>query len=276
MDEARHAAAWGVEFGEPKIDLDKLREFKNSVVKRLTSGTGQLAKHRKVNYIQGLAEIVDPHTLRVKRTDGGEETLTFEHAIIATGSRPAMPAIADRWTIRASWIRPARSTSPTFPKSLLVVGGGYIGLELGSVYAALGSAVTVVEMTPRAAARRRSRSRRHPGAAGQQADEGGDAEHQRRQDEGRGQRHPRHASRAKGAQDAGAAVRSRAGVRSAAGRTRRSRASTRPASRSTSAASSSSTSSCAPTSRRFSRSATSPASRCWRTRRRTKGASPSR
>ena len=62
IDESRHAKAWGVEFGEPKIDLDKLREFKNNVVKRLTSGTGQLVKHRKVQYLQGLAEIVDAHT----------------------------------------------------------------------------------------------------------------------------------------------------------------------------------------------------------------------
>ena len=75
IDESRHAKAWGVEFGEPKIDLDKLREFKDNVVKRLTSGTGQLVKHRKVQYIQGLAEIVDAHTLTVKRTAGGEETL---------------------------------------------------------------------------------------------------------------------------------------------------------------------------------------------------------
>ena len=65
IDEARHASAWGVEFGQPKVDLNKLRDFKNAVVKRLTSGTGQLAKHRKVNYIQGYAEIVDAHNLRV-------------------------------------------------------------------------------------------------------------------------------------------------------------------------------------------------------------------
>src|SRR5881628_2158120 len=70
IDESRHAAAWGVAFAEPTIDLDKLRAFKDSVVKRLTSGTGQLGKARKVNYIQGLAEIVDPHTLKVKRVDG--------------------------------------------------------------------------------------------------------------------------------------------------------------------------------------------------------------
>src|SRR4051812_24962889 len=146
IDESRHAKAWGVEFGEPKVDLDKLREFKNSVVKRLTTGTGQLAKHRKVNYIQGLAEIVDAHTLNVKRADGSEETLQCEHIIIATGSVPAIPS-----SLPVDDPRVMDSTAaldlPDIPKSLLVVGGGYIGLELGSVYAALGSAVTVVEMT---------------------------------------------------------------------------------------------------------------------------------
>src|SRR5215217_7293777 len=70
VDESRHAKAWGVDFAEPKIDLDKLREFKNGVVKRLTSGTGQLGKARKVNYIQGVARLVDAHTLTVKRVDG--------------------------------------------------------------------------------------------------------------------------------------------------------------------------------------------------------------
>ncbi|MQA31442.1 MAG: dihydrolipoyl dehydrogenase [Luteitalea sp.] len=145
LDEARHAAAWGVEFAEPKIDLAKLRQFKDGVVQRLTSGTGQLVKHRKVHYIQGLAEIVDPHTLKVK-TAGGEETIAFEHAILATGSIPAMPR-----TLTVDDPRVMDSTAaldlPDVPASLLVVGGGYIGLELGSVYATLGSAVTVVEMT---------------------------------------------------------------------------------------------------------------------------------
>ena len=146
IDESRHAKAWGVEFGEPKIDLAKLRDFKNAVVARLTSGTGQLAKHRKVQYIQGLAEIVDPHTLRVKTGAGGEETIQFEHAILATGSMPAMPpalAVDDPRVMDST----GALDLPDIPKSLLVVGGGYIGLELGSVYAALGSAVTVVEMT---------------------------------------------------------------------------------------------------------------------------------
>jgi dihydrolipoamide dehydrogenase len=147
VTESRHAKAWGIAFGEPTIDLDKLREFKNNVVKRLTSGTGQLVKHRKVQYIQGWAEIVDAHSLTVKLTAGGEETVQFEHALLATGSLPAIPPM-----LKVDDPRVMDSTAaldlPDIPKSLLVVGGGYIGLELGSVYAALGSAVTVVEMTP--------------------------------------------------------------------------------------------------------------------------------
>jgi dihydrolipoamide dehydrogenase len=145
--EARHAKAWGITFAEPAIDLNKLRAFKDQVVARLTNGTGLLAKSRKVQYLQGFASIEDAHSLRVKLVAGGEETVQFEHAIIATGSVPAVPA-----SLRLDDARVMDSTSalnlPDIPKSLLVVGGGYIGLELGSVYATLGSAVTVVEMTP--------------------------------------------------------------------------------------------------------------------------------
>src|SRR5438093_7914737 len=82
VDESRQARAWGVEFGEPRIDLAKLRDFKNNVVKRLTSGTGQLVKHRKVQYLQGLAEIVDGHNLTLKLADGKEDQIQFEHAIV--------------------------------------------------------------------------------------------------------------------------------------------------------------------------------------------------
>jgi dihydrolipoamide dehydrogenase len=147
VDESRHAKAWGIEFGEPKIDLARLREFKNNVVKRLTSGTGQLVKYRKVQYLQGFASIIDAHTIGVKRADGSEEQVRFEHAILATGSVPAIPPM-----LKVDDPRVMDSTGaldlPDIPKSLLVVGGGYIGLELGTVYATLGSAVTVVEMTP--------------------------------------------------------------------------------------------------------------------------------
>src|SRR3954471_15879232 len=72
LDESRHAKAWGVDFGQPKIDLDKLRAFKDNVVKKNTSGTGQLVKARKVQYLRGTAEIIDAHTLRVNVLSGGE------------------------------------------------------------------------------------------------------------------------------------------------------------------------------------------------------------
>jgi dihydrolipoamide dehydrogenase len=151
IDEARQAKAWGVEFGEPKVDLAKLRDFKDNVVKRLTGGTGQLAKVRKIQYLRGLAEIVDGHRLRVKATAGGDDVeIQFEHAILATGSTPAIPAALklpggpDPRVMDST----AALDLPDIPKSLLVVGGGYIGLELGTLYATLGSAVTIVEMTP--------------------------------------------------------------------------------------------------------------------------------
>jgi len=146
LGETKHAEAWGVTFGDPKIDLGKLRTFKDNVVKRLTSGTGLLAKSRKVQYLQGRGELVEAHTLTVKLSAGGEETIRFEHAIIATGSVPAIPA-----SLKLDDPRVMDSTAaldlPDIPKTMLVVGGGYIGLELGSVYAALGTAVSVVEMT---------------------------------------------------------------------------------------------------------------------------------
>ena len=146
IDESRQARGWGVDFQEPAIDLAKLRQFKNKVVQRLTSGTGQLVKYRKVRYLQGYAELLDAHHLRVKLVDGAEEQVEFEHAILATGSVPVIPPM-----LKVDDPRVMDSTTaldlPDIPKSLLVIGGGYIGLELGSVYRALGSAVTVVEMT---------------------------------------------------------------------------------------------------------------------------------
>ena len=146
IDESRQARAWGVDFQEPAIDLAKLRQFKNRVVQRLTSGTGQLVKYRKVRYLQGYAELLDAHHLRVKLVDGAEEQVEFEHAILATGSVPVIPPM-----LKVDDPRVMDSTTaldlPDIPKSLLVIGGGYIGLEIGSVYRAFGSAVTVVEMT---------------------------------------------------------------------------------------------------------------------------------
>jgi dihydrolipoamide dehydrogenase len=146
ISEAKHASAWGVSFAEPKVDLDKLRTFKNNVVQKMVGGLGQLSKQRKINYIQGRASFVDNKTLSIELTKGGQESLAFEHAIIATGSRPSQvpgfPTDSPRVMDSTGGLE-----LPDIPKSLLVVGGGYIGLELGSVYAALGTKVTVVEMT---------------------------------------------------------------------------------------------------------------------------------
>ena len=146
INEAEHAAAWGVSFGSPKIDVGKVRAFKEQVVSQLTGGVGQVARLRKINYIQGTAAFRDPGSLEITLTKGGTETLQFEHAVIATGSRPAaVPGLSiDSPRVMDST---AALDLPDVPKSLLVVGGGYIGLELGTVYAALGSKVTVVEMT---------------------------------------------------------------------------------------------------------------------------------
>ena len=147
IDEAHHAGEWGVSFGAPKVDLDQLRAYKNRVVEKLTSGTGQVAKLRKVRYLQGRASIVDARTLRVQKADGGEETVGVDYVILATGSHPTrIPSLS------LDSPRVLDSTGaldlPEIPKTMLVVGGGYIGLELGSVYAALGTRVSVVEMTP--------------------------------------------------------------------------------------------------------------------------------
>ena len=146
INEAEHAAAWGVSFGAPKIDVGKVRAFKEQVVSQLTGGVGQVARLRKINYIQGTAAFRDPRSLEITLTKGGTETLQFEHAVIATGSRPAaVPGLS----IESPRVMDSTAALdlPDVPKSLLVVGGGYIGLELGTVYAALGSKVTVVEMT---------------------------------------------------------------------------------------------------------------------------------
>jgi len=144
--EARHASAWGLTYAEPKIDVDTLRAFKDGVVQRMVGGLGQLSRQRKILYIQGRASFVDAQTLSIELNKGGTESLSFQKAIIATGSRPAaVPALSiDSPRVMDST---AALDLPDIPKSLLVVGGGYIGLELGSVYAALGSKVTVVEMT---------------------------------------------------------------------------------------------------------------------------------
>ncbi len=144
ITDAREAAHFGVQFGEPKIDLDRLRSWKDSVVAKMTGGLGQLSKARKIRYVQGRAALLDARALEV-RNGRGARKIAFEHAILATGSRPATLPNFDLQGERV-WDSTAALELPFVPKSLLVVGGGYIGLELGQVYAALGAQVTVVEM----------------------------------------------------------------------------------------------------------------------------------
>jgi dihydrolipoamide dehydrogenase len=147
INESREAKNWGVNLGEPEIDLDKLRSYKEGVVNKLTGGLGMLSKQRNVDFIQGTATFIDDNTISVDPVDGDAYEIKFQNAIIATGSHPTqVPGLS------IDSPRVLDSTGalelPFNPKSMLVIGGGYIGLEMGSVYHALGAQVTVVEMTP--------------------------------------------------------------------------------------------------------------------------------
>ena len=144
--ESHEAEDWGLSFGEPKLDLDKLRDFvQGKVVNRLTGGIGQLCKGRGIATLSGHATFIDTNTVRVE----GEKptTIRFKNCIIATGSLPAMPK---PWQLSDDRIMDSTGAllMPDIPKKFLVIGGGYIGLEIGSIYAALGSKVTVVEALP--------------------------------------------------------------------------------------------------------------------------------
>ncbi len=147
LSEAQEAKAWGITFDKPKIDLERLRAWKDEVVKKLTSGVGQVSKLRKVNYLQARAKFLEAQTLEVTRNNNEKDRLSFQHAILATGSRPA--TVPD---LSLDSPRVLNSTTAlelkNVPKTMLVIGGGYIGLEMGSVYAALGTRVSVVEMMP--------------------------------------------------------------------------------------------------------------------------------
>lgn len=147
LSETQESKKWGIEFLQPKIDLKKLRDWKESVVKKLTSGLGQLNKQRKVNYLQGRAKFINSHTLEIADVKNEKRSIEFDHIIIATGSQPS--------TIPALSLESPNVMNSTqalaledIPSKMLVVGGGYIGLEMGTVYASLGCEVTVVEMMP--------------------------------------------------------------------------------------------------------------------------------
>ncbi len=148
IDESKDMAEWGVQFPRPKIDINALRARKDKVIATLTGGLAQLAKRRKVDVVHAKAWFENSTTLRLERLDqsGRTEELTYDHCILATGSRPFKIPTFDLPTPRVMDSTGALEL-PDVPESLLVVGGGYIGLEMGTVYAQLGSKVTVVELT---------------------------------------------------------------------------------------------------------------------------------
>ena len=147
IDEAAEFADHGITFGEPSIDVKKLEAWKSSVVGKLTGGLVGLAKQRKVEVVTGAAQFVDDYNLRVE-TEQGERNISFAHAIIAAGSRPVAPPGFDLDHPRVMDSTDALKLEE-IPKRLLVVGGGIIGLEMASVYHALGSEITVVELGDR-------------------------------------------------------------------------------------------------------------------------------
>ena len=141
--EAREAAHRGITFGEPKVDLAKLRSWKEGVLQKLSGGVAQIAKMRGVQIIHGRGYFEDSTTLRVE-TESGQQIINYDKAIVAVGSKSAMPKSFDLGNPRIMTSREALEIEEV-PEDLLVVGGGYIGMELGTVYAALGSRVVVVE-----------------------------------------------------------------------------------------------------------------------------------
>ena len=146
INESHEASEWGLTFSSPKIDLAKMRDFKNGVITKLSGGITELSKVRGVKLVAARGTFLDANTVELKHADGKIERVSFEKAIIATGSSPAVPPMFQLGDPRVMDSTGALELAD-IPGSLLVVGGGYIGLEMGTVYAALGSKVTVVELT---------------------------------------------------------------------------------------------------------------------------------
>lgn len=146
ISESAEAKDWGLTFTKPKVDLKKLRSWKNDVVEQLTGGLGGLTKRRGITHYKGMAKFSGKNELEVT-VDGKTQTLKFDNAIVATGSSPVKIGAFPDYSKKIMDSTQALELAD-IPPRLLVIGGGYIGLEMGTVYAALGSKVTVIEMTP--------------------------------------------------------------------------------------------------------------------------------
>jgi dihydrolipoamide dehydrogenase len=150
VSEVAELHEWGLTYQKPQLNVDALRARKDKVISTLAGGLGQLAKKRKVRVVTAKASFENSTTLKLEGSDPATregDRLTFEHCILASGSSPAMPAAFRLPTDRVMDSTGALELKDV-PKTLLVVGGGYIGLEMGSVYSELGTKVTVVELTP--------------------------------------------------------------------------------------------------------------------------------
>jgi dihydrolipoamide dehydrogenase len=148
LDEVQAFAEHGISFGKPKIDIKKLWEWKEGVVKKLTGGLSALSKQRKVEVVHGQADFVSAHELTVAQEGGQARAIKFRHCIIAAGSRPVAPPSFDMKHPRMMDSTDALMLEE-IPKRMLVIGGGIIGLEMATVYAALGARITIVEMMDR-------------------------------------------------------------------------------------------------------------------------------
>jgi dihydrolipoamide dehydrogenase len=147
ISDAEHAKEIGINFNKPKINVKKLRDWKSSVVEKMTGGLGILSKQRKITYIQGTATFQNSQSLEVVGENGEKQKIPFDTCILAAGSYPS-PLPGNRLESVHIWDSTDALALEEIPESLLVIGGGYIGLELGSVYATLGSKVSVVEILP--------------------------------------------------------------------------------------------------------------------------------
>jgi dihydrolipoamide dehydrogenase len=146
ISEATDSGFRGIHFDKPRLDLDAMRTWKDGILQKLSDGVGVLAKGRKVEVVRGRAHFENSETLRVETAEG-QRYLTFDRAIVATGSKPAVPAAFDLGNPRIMTSTEALDIRE-IPGTLLIVGAGYIGMELGTVYAALGSSIVMVEAAP--------------------------------------------------------------------------------------------------------------------------------
>jgi len=144
--EAEEASEMGLNFSPPEMDLEKIRDWKNQVVKKLTGGLGQLVKARKISYIRGYASFTGPNTIHLKADSGETEEISFKQAIIATGVKPVKLPGIDYQTQGIMTPEQALELKES-PGRLLIIGGGYIGLEMATIYHSLGSKVSIAELT---------------------------------------------------------------------------------------------------------------------------------